>query len=174
MPDPNGDPVITGKPIPLDARLILIDIMLASGVRSCEITSVARTPADQARVMYDNCAGSGPQQGPVNQRSLYKLPGQVVVDVFEQNRMLPRDQVIALMLAKILELGPQTVSRHCCDPAKVTVFDIGPSSVKPQEARPALEAAARADKRVVKFLSPHNADPAYHFEIPVVPTGLPS
>jgi len=162
-------PLITGKPLPLDARLILQDIMVAAGVQQCEITSVARTPADQARVMYENCIGTGPQQGPVNQKALYKLPGQVVVDVFEQNRTLPRNQVIALMLSKIIELGPQTVSRHCCDPATVTVFDIGPSTVTPQDKRPAFEAAVQADRRVAKFLSPHTADPAYHLEIPVAP-----
>lgn len=159
--------IISGLPLPNKAKMLLLDMLIAAGVKKCEVTSVARTPEAQARVMYENCIGTGPQQGPVNQRQLYKLPGQVVVDVFEQNRTLPRDQVIAMMLAKIVELGPQSISRHCCDPSKFTVWDVGPKSVDPPEALPALEAAAMAavkDGKLTKFLSPFNADPALHFE----------
>jgi len=163
-------PLITGKPLPLDARLILQDIMVAAGVQQCEITSVARTPADQARVMFANLVGTGLHQGIAEQRKLYLPPGNQIIDVYEQNASLPADQVQALMAARIQEVGPQLVSHHCCDPSKMTVWDIDPATVKPPEKLPAFEAAlaaAVADGRLSKLLSPHNADPALHCERPV-------
>jgi hypothetical protein len=162
--------MITGKTIPLNARLVLIDIMLDAGVKSCEITSVARTPEEQARVMYENLIGPPPLQGIAAQRRLYLPPGNLIIDVFEQNASLPADQVQALMAAKIREIGPGTVSHHCCDPKVLTVFDIGPSSVTPQSNLTWFEGAlmaAVADGRLSKFLSPHNADPALHCEMAV-------
>lgn len=163
--------MVTGELIPLAARLVLIDIMTAADVNSCEVTSVARTPADQARVMYENLIGTGPQQGEQKQHDLYREPGDLVIDVFQANMGKPRDQIIELMRQKIVELGPQTVSHHCCDPAILTVFDVGPNSIDFTK-RLAFESAAGAAVaagRVGKFLSPHTADPAYHFEIAVDP-----
>lgn len=156
---------ITGKQIPEDVASILRDIMAAAGVESVRVTSTARTPADQARVMYENCIGTGPNQGPAKQHELYAGPGDLVVKVFENNLDKHREELIGLMERKIWELGPQTVSRHCCDPAKVCVLDISPSSI-PKDRHVAFEKAVEDDKRVTKFLSPHNADPAFHLEIP--------
>ncbi len=161
--------MITGKLIPLAARLVLIDIMTAANVQKCEITSVARTPADQARAMFDNLVGTGPQQGEQKQHDLYLAPGDLVIDVFHANRARPRDQIIELMRQKIVELGPGTVSKHCCDPSKLTVFDVGPNSIDKTKHAAFIAAADAAvkDGRVKKFLSPVNADPAFHFEIAV-------
>lgn len=170
-------PLITGKPIPLDARLILQDIMVAAGVQQCEITSVARTPADQARVMWANLVGTGLHQGIAEQRKLYLPPGNQIIDVFEQNASLPAAEAQALMAARIEEVGPGLVSHHCCNPAALTVWDIDPDSVKPALALCAFEAALTAaakDGRLSKFLSPNNADPALHCERPVAQTGLPT
>lgn len=177
MPDPittskGAEPVITGKLIPLDARLLLIDIMMAAGVRSCEVTSVARTPAEEAAAMYTNLVGTGKHQGIVEQRRLYLPPGNKVIDVFEQNVGQPRDAVIALMTARINEIGPETVSHHCRDPKKFIVWDVGPNSVQPSENIKvfiiACDAAVK-DGRLLKFLSPDNSDPALHFEKAVGP-----
>lgn len=159
--------MITGEYIPLDARLALIDIMMAAGVQSCEITSVARIPAEQAAAMWENLNGPPPLKGIAAERHLYLEPGNRVIDVYEQNSSLPAAQVIALMTARIIEIGPGLVSHHCGDPSKITVFDIGPSTVKPPESLPAFEAAlteAVKDGRLSKFLSPSNGDPALHIE----------
>lgn len=167
--------MITGKLIPLDARLMLIDIMMAAGVQACEITSVARTPLEQAEAMYENCIGTGPKQGPEEELHLYLAAGDAVIDVFVANQDKPRDQIIELMRQKIVEVGPQNVSHHCVSPLVLTVFDIGPASVLPRTALPAFEAALTAavtDGRLSKFLSPRNSDPALHVERPVA--ALPS
>lgn len=160
---------VNGKHIPLAVRLILIDIMKVAGVRACTVTSVARTPFEQANAMYENCIGTGDQQGVQHELDLYKEAGDTVIRVFVANRDKPREQIIDLMRQKIVELGPQTVSMHCADSTVWTVLDIGPKSVIPQEARPAFEAALEAavkDGRFSKFLSPHTSDPGYHLELP--------
>src|SRR6185295_413952 len=135
--------LISGKPLPNHARMVLLDILVASGVQKCEVTSTARPPLDQARAMYENLVGTGPQQGEQKQHDLYLAPGDLVIDVFHANKTKPRDQIIELMRQKIVELGPGTVSKHCCDPSKLTVFDVGPSSIDPTK-RAAFVAAADA------------------------------
>lgn len=162
------DPQIFGKPIPDDTKAVLLDIMEAAGVASFTITRTASTPQDQARVMYQNLISTGINQGIPKQRALYLPPGNKVIDVFEKNQGQPRDTVIALMAARIVELGPQTVSHHCCDPDKITVLDIAPTSIDSAQ-HAAFEAAVRADPRVSKFLTPASSDPAYHLEIPRIP-----
>ena len=70
---------------------------------------------------------------------------------------------MADMQAKILEIGPQNVSRHCAIPTVKSVFDVAPSSI-PDIKKPAFEAAIAASFNVDKFLKPP-IDPAYHIEI---------
>lgn len=162
-------PAINGKPIPEPAKAILRGIMTEAGVTSCTVTSVGRTIEEQARVMYENCTGTGVGQGAEAQLALYKEPGKKVVRVFIENAgKLPKDQVIQLMAAKIRELGPSTVSRHIAD-EEHCVFDVAPSSIPDNKKGQFVMAAkgARAKGVVSKFLEPP-ADPAYHFEIPKV------
>lgn len=158
-------PSIFGKPIPDDTAAILSEILTAAGVQSVTVTRTASSPHDQARIMYGNLIGTGVNQGIAKQRALYLPPGNKVIDVFEQNQGQPRENVISMMEARINELGPSTVSHHCCDPAKITVLDIAPSSIE-TEQHAVFEAAVRADRRVSKFLTPASSDPAYHLEIP--------
>lgn len=163
-------PFIKGKLIPAHAAATLRDIMTAAGVDECSVTSVARTPADQARIMYANCVGTAKNQGVEKEHELYAAPGDLVINVFSANREKPREQIIALMLQKILELGPAKVSKHCADPSKLTVYDIDPESLKPAGRQVAFEGAIDAavkDGRLSRFLSPHVGDPAYHIEQPV-------
>jgi hypothetical protein len=162
---------IYGVVIPVGARMVLEEILLSCGIYSCKVTSFARTPEDQARVMWENCSAELPATLRVlykdsvhRQRSLYKAPGQAVVDVYAAHRTLSREACTALMLEKILEVGPSKVSLHCA-PAEgpVWVVDIGPSSI-PYAQRVKFCEAAKAHGRVTKFLEPP-ADPAYHLEI---------
>lgn len=162
----SSGPSILGKIIPDFAREVLRDVLIASGVDSCAITSVARTAGDQARIMYGNLTGTADHQGVQEQLDLYAAAGDKVIEVYVANKDKPRDEVIELMRQKIEELGPGTVSHHCCDPSKIAVFDVAPLSIV-KEKQGAFEAAAANDKRITKFLSPHTSDPAYHFEVPL-------
>jgi hypothetical protein len=168
----SANPVkIYGVSIPVGARVALEEILLAAGVYSCKVTSFARTPEDQARVMWENCSAELPASLKVlykdsvhRQRSLYKAPGQAVVDVYAAHRTLSREACIAKMLEKILEVGPHKVSNHCAEAeGPVWVVDVGPSSI-PYTQRVKFCEVAKADPRVKRFLEPP-ADPAYHLEI---------
>ena len=147
--------------IPDYAALVLSDIIDKAGVTQVLITSTTRTPADQARIMFDNLEA----HGVAAQKMLYKAPGQAVIDVYASMRAMGHnaDEVKAAMVQKILEIGPQTVSRHCGDDSVRSVFDVAPSSI-PSVQRGAFISAVETDTRVDKFLQPP-IDPAYHIEI---------
>jgi hypothetical protein len=148
------------------AICVLRDIMRAAHIPTARISSTARSPADQARVMFQNCE----QYGAGEQEKLYRAPGQAVIAVYvnAKRRHLSPAATIDAMRRKIIELGPGNVSHHCADPKTLSVFDVEPSSVSD---RAAFEAAARSDPRVGKLLTPDDHDPAFHFEIPH-PAGL--
>jgi hypothetical protein len=153
--------MITGLPLPPEAQTVLEEIMAASGVESCEVTSVTRSPETQARVMYDNLMGEGVGQGYAAQLALYKDPGREVIQVWFVNQSKARLQVIALMSDKIRQLGPENVSKHCSTTR--WVWDVGPSSIQPGQ-HAAFAAAAVSHPKVTKFLQPPQ-DPAFHTEI---------
>lgn len=147
---------------------MLKDILFKACIKSATISSTARDPANQARVMYENLIGAGPTQGEKKQRELYNgMPGIKVIDVYselkKQNKS--REEIIDAMKKKIEDLGPTTVSKHASDPKVYNVFDIAPSSISKREAFEAAAMAAMKDHRVTKFITPKQSDPGYHFEI---------
>ena len=79
--------------------------MAAANVAKLIISSTQRSPADQARVMYNNLE----TQGVAAQRKLYKPPGQAVIDVYVAGKAAKKtpDAIKAAMTAKINELGPE-------------------------------------------------------------------
>lgn len=99
----------------------------ASGNGRIDVSSVARTPYDQARVMYENCVKLGVH----SQYNLYARAGDKVIAVYERETKQGRDKaaVIRAMQAKIMELGPSRVSRHCVDTSIMNVFDVPFSSI---------------------------------------------
>ena len=139
---------------------VIEDILRVAGLSSALITSTSRTPAQQARVMFTNIV----QQGVAQQKQLYGAAGDKVIDVFVEGKAKGKnpEQIRAAMEAKIIALGPTTVSHHVADPKKLNVIDIAPSSIAKRQA---FIDAVKAEGRVRKFLQPPN-DPAYHLEIP--------
>ena len=97
----------------------------ASGNYYIAITSTARTPYDQARIMYDNCKSDLAEQ-----RRTYAPPGQKVINVYANNTSKSREAVIKLMEQKINELGPSTVSKHLANPEILNTFDISYGNLK--------------------------------------------
>jgi len=148
---------------------ILRDVLGGAGLRHATITSTARTAADQARAMYQNLIGKGKGQGVAAQHRLYGPAGDAVVDTFVElrDKGLSAEAIRDGMRAKIEELGPGKVSRHCADPTKLNVIDLGPNSLGGEDAQAALVAAAQAEegRRISKFI-PYPKDPGDHFEIP--------
>jgi hypothetical protein len=142
------------------ALQVLEDILQAAGLNSALISSTARTPADQARVMFNNIESTGVAA----QKKLYAAAGDAVIDEYVKAKQAKKTptEIKAAMEAKIIALGPTKVSHHAADPNILCVFDVAPSSVAKKAA---FEKAVRADKRVQKFLMPP-LDPGYHLEIP--------
>jgi hypothetical protein len=143
---------------------VISDLGAKSGVSSCEITSVQRSPEEQAHAMFVNCK----HLGPPNQFKLYGGFGDQVITVYvELSGKLPDAEICARMADKIREIGPEKVSHHCCDPRKLNVVDIAASSIPPMFLL-SFEAAVKSDKRIARHFSPYTvpSDPAFHLEIP--------
>jgi hypothetical protein len=153
-----ADPVLEGNALPPAAAGVLKEILKSAGIARAKVTSVSRTPADQARVMYDNCVGKGAQYN----KNMYANAGDRVIDVYTANKDKARAVVIQLMLDKINEIGPGKVSKHISETHYT--FDVAPSSI-PAEKHKAFRAAIEAHKAVSKLIAPPT-DPAFHIEIP--------
>jgi hypothetical protein len=152
------EPVLEGVPLPEPAAEILKDILKTAGLAAATVTSAHRTPAEQARIMYENCVSKGAAYN----HALYCTAGDRIVEVFEANRDQPRDTVIRLMEEKIIEIGPSKVSMHMSDTHYT--FDVAPSSI-PADRHAAFAAAILGNKAVSKLIQPPR-DPAFHLEIP--------
>jgi hypothetical protein len=151
-------PVLEGIPLPNAASAILKDILKVAGLDRVTVTSAHRTPADQARVMYENCVSKGAAYN----EALYCVAGDRVVEVFAANQGHPRAAVIQLMTDKILEIGPERISMHMSDTHYT--FDVAPGSI-PSAKHAAFVAAVLGNKAVSKLMQPPR-DPAFHIEIP--------
>ncbi len=147
---------LKGEKVPAAAEKVLKEILQAAGLTTAQVNSVERTPAGQARAMYSLIVKHGLRYC----YDLYADPGKKVAKVYEQNSTKPRETVIALMEAKINELGPSTVSKHTS--STHYVVDIDPGSITNKEA---FIKAVNAHKAVSKLLKPPQ-DPVYHIEIP--------
>lgn len=144
------------------SRLVLTDIMRKAGVPSILVTSTARTPADQARIMYENIERYGIE----HQKLLYSKYGDQVIDEYSKYKSKKNHKqfIISMMQAKIIALDPSKISNHVADPMKLNVIDIAPSSINPSLSS-LFVTAVQGGKRVAKYLGPPK-DPAYHLEIP--------
>ncbi|NJD08996.1 MAG: hypothetical protein FIB01_00645 [Gemmatimonadetes bacterium] len=158
---PAGEPTLDGVALPAPAAQALLAALKKVGLSTATITSASRTPAEQARVMYENCVKHGAAHG----KALYGAAGDKVIDVYSRSKDKPKDEVIELMRKKIEELGPARVSRHLS--STHYVFDVDPASI-PSTKHKAFVSALRAQKAVSKVLGPP-ADPAFHIEMPRKP-----
>jgi hypothetical protein len=147
---------LTGLKLPIPAEKVLKAILHSAGLTTAQVTSVTRTAADQARIMYENIVAHDVKFS----YKLYSSDGDKVTKVYEDNQGKPKATVLALMEAKINEIGPSKVSKHCS--STHYVFDVAPSSIT---AKDGFIKAVKGHKAVSKLLQPPD-DPAYHLEIP--------
>jgi hypothetical protein len=142
---------------------ILMGILSKAGLGTCMITSTSRTPADQARAMFNNIAN----HGVASQKALYAAAGDKIIDVYVAGKAAGKTaaQIMSAMEMEIIKIGPGKVSHHCADPNVLNVLDIAPSSISDKQAFEDAVDAAIAAGTVSRFLIPPS-DPAYHLEIP--------
>lgn len=139
---------------------VLKRILKSANVRSALITSGRRTPADQARAMYQLLSSRGSAYG----YRLYGAHGDRVIDVYVRGRRAGKSsaQVQREMASKITAIGPSRVSKHCR--ASGDVIDVAPSSISNRAAFAAALRRARSSGLVSKVIFPPG-DPAYHIEM---------
>jgi hypothetical protein len=142
---------------------VLSAAMERAGVEVIMITSMERTPYEQARAMLTNIKLRGVQ----SQYSLYGPVGDQVIRRAEYliGERVSEQEILRGMLRLINLLGPQNVSHHCADKSKCQVVDISPLSVLPRDRFDELERECRTDKRIRKVKSLSDGDPALHVEI---------
>lgn len=155
------NPASAGEVTPYSIAVIK-KVMLLSGVKAIQISSVYRSPEDQGRVMFDNL-----EQG---KRIRYKGPGRAVTEQYDKAKRASRTptDTLRLMVDEIYYLGPESVSKHASPPGWLNVVDIRPSSIAIKHRSKFVDAVTRLVPRYIStFLHPGNSkDPAYHLEIP--------
>lgn len=176
-----ADVALRGLAINAYSREVVKRLLRQAGQKLATVTSTQRTPYDQARVMFDNELA---KQSPA-----YRQPGRDVLAVYKQMTVgknpdqirAIRPSIISAMEAKIRTFDPTTqVSRHCGDPAVLTVLDVAPSDFGPTSSKNFARRALAATGTVSAFLGPKwlkipglIEDPrAFHLEIPQS-AGLP-
>lgn len=164
---PQFDARVSRDSLSVHSLEVLNRVALEAGVDigKLRVTSSIRTPADQARIMYEQLEnGTISQYGPAGQQliAIYR-EGVAAGNSAEaiRARMAERAQVL-------LDQGVK-VSNHLGNPLDMNVFDIAPSSIpagKTQAFQSALN-AAQASGDLRNFLSPYTStyDPAFHLEI---------
>ena len=103
-------PMVTYKAdVPAAARIVsdygikvIEKALTAAGMSAGVITSTLRLPDEQAEIMYRNAKANL-----TGQYKLYGNSGDQVLTVYKTNKARPKDEVVALMKAKIEELARQ-------------------------------------------------------------------
>jgi len=150
---------------------LLRDAARVAGKQSVRVTSSARTPEGQAHAMFQNLTKSANTlaQNIAIQRDIYAAPGDQVIGVFESlsagrtraEVIAASSSIIAAMTNTINAVGPGNVSKHCADPALISVVDVGIGSsgfTAASGARFRSYAATRATKVLTE-------NEVYHVEL---------
>lgn len=159
---PNGPITISGKvsQLPSKAVNILKEILQTAELSRAEVTSVTRTPEEQAHAMFVNIKNKGVD----SQLRLYKSPGRQVIRVYVDNQDKSDSEIKRRMVDKIVAVGSDKVSLHCSK--SHIVFDVAPTSIANKSKFVEAVLKAKSAGKIHKYLGPGDGDPAYHIEIP--------
>ena len=128
---------------------------------SVEISSMERSPKEQARVMFEKLEVEGVK----SMKDMYGAGGDKVIDAYSEAKGKPADEVMKIMENTINDVGPTKVSKHAADPAKLQVIDIAPSSITNRQ-----NFTDAVNNNLGGVLSnrilPGGSEKAYHLEIP--------
>lgn len=147
---------------------IINDAMVSVSDNEVVVTSVYRSPEEQADIMYENLE-NGTVEG---EKDTYSASGDIVIDKYVElkkfneeigERYTPNN-IKTIMTGIIQREGPSNVSKHSSIPKIYNVIDIAPSTISDFKA---FHKALDDDTRVNKVLSPVNkpAEKAVHVEI---------
>jgi len=155
-----------------EMREVVRDSLRVAGQATGWISSSARTPADQARAMFNNLVN------PIHtiaenialQKAIYAPPGDRVIDAFAAAAAgLTRDQIVAArtafqatLLAEIEARGPANVSNHCADPAEISVADV---AAAPFDSTTGILFVGSADLLGARVIDERTVNSCYHLEV---------
>jgi hypothetical protein len=150
---------------------VVKDGLRAAGQANATISSTARTPADQARAMFNNLTNPAHPiaVNVANQLALYLPPGGAVINVFaaQTQGMTPQQiqqnavNVRAAMEQEVNNQGPPNVSRHCADPNQVSVVDVSAAPFNANNA-PLFIASVQARTH---FIDERQQNNCFHLEL---------
>lgn len=151
---------------------LLKDGLRAAGQAAARVSSTQRSPADQARAMFQNLISTAQsiEENIKRQLQLYGPNGDKVIQVFaEMTTGKSRaeitsiaDAIKAKMEAKIVEIGPSNVSTHCADPSIKSVIDV-PTAVF---ASTNIDIFYKfAQPRATKFIDERTINGCFHLEL---------
>lgn len=151
---------------------VLNSIVRDVGLSKITITSTGRTPAEQARIMYDNLEAG--------KSSSYKSAGQQVIQVYKDMTKAGTyspEEIKAKMEQKVLEVGPTNVSKHTADPSQMNAVDFGigglQNDLTPDQLYKLKGHLTKLENEgvIIRFLNPENnpGEAAFHIEIPATP-----
>lgn len=161
---------------------IVKDSLRAAGQSSATITSTIRSPADQARAMFNNLVHQNDtlaqiahnvdvqKNGDGGTWHGYGAPGDAVIDEFvAQIDGMTADEVRAnstsiqaAMEQEIINQDPYKVSHHCGDPNLVCVIDIYALSFNASNG-PIF--VGSASPRLSRYIDERGVNKCYHFEL---------
>jgi hypothetical protein len=166
---------------------VVRESLRVAGQANATINSTARSPADQARAMFNNLVNPGTDgvltleevTSNVNVQKNgngtgdftgYGAAGDAVIDVFvAEIADLTAAEILAdataiktTMEGEIDAQGPTSVSKHCSDPALISVVDVGAAAFS---ATNGLLFVAEAESRVTNFLDERGSNGCYHLEL---------
>lgn len=157
---------------------ILDGIQTKANVLILPISSMARTPSEQASAMLANMLSTRTKRSDgtwdySKQLRLYREPGQSVIKAGALALKRKHTEVSAaeVMRKVILRLGPEKVSSHCLpEGSPKQIFDIPPSKLPDDQEARLVEELRKAlkDGRISKLLLPERwggNDPAIHVEV---------
>ncbi len=165
---------IEGKEISAEAKAILTEIMLKSGVTSVTVTSTARSKSKQVNVVY----GYIQRHGVAAALSLYGPEGDAMINKYSEGLAdgLSEAEIKAKMLAELEVQLPNAIANnrlmHVGREDQYEVFDISISQMEPKAPMSKLgefQDEARqlvASGRIHRFLGENEAEKeALHFEL---------
>lgn len=176
LPDSRVDFGANANPAVISAAMLdaVRDGARQAGQAAFRINSTARGPHDQARAMFTNLTNPAntTAQNITNQHNIYAPAGDAVIDSFAvaTQGMTPaqiqanRPQIEAGMEAEINQQGCPNVTRHCADPAQISVVDVSAGAFNANNG-PLFFTAVSA--RVTHQIDERDTNGCYHFELTV-------
>lgn len=145
--------------------------MRKAGQSEIVITSTARTPADQARAMFQNLTSAADTiaNNITAQLAIYAKAGDDVINVFRgasngksrEEVLRQAESIQSAMQDKIESVGPSNVSNHCADATKLAVIDVGTATFQQNAAL----FKDYVSPLVTKFLDEASPNRCFHLEL---------